>query len=115
MDRHVLATLSRDNEPIPLRIVEPLHGSSCHTTPPPPRKRTGTGSVCSHPVLAQLRSHRSTADQLALGLAPSPGQKTGRTCDRRRTHEHPGYRCYAPPTHERVPDASTRFLCPFPK
>src|SRR5689334_15295415 len=52
-------------------------------------KERAEEALCSHPVLAQLRSHRSTADQLALGLAPSPGQKTGRTCDRRRTHEHP--------------------------
>src|SRR5205807_3516704 len=34
MDEQVLAAIVRGNEPKPLGVVEPLHGSSCHVTPP---------------------------------------------------------------------------------
>src|SRR4029078_7222611 len=45
VDEHVLATLGWGNEPIPLRIVEPLDGSSCHTHTSSTTERTGRGSA----------------------------------------------------------------------
>jgi hypothetical protein len=38
MDEHVLAALVRGDESVPLRVVEPLHGSCCHMKHLPPRK-----------------------------------------------------------------------------
>ena len=35
VDEHVLATLVRGDEAVALRVVEPLHGSSCHRCTPP--------------------------------------------------------------------------------
>src|SRR6185312_6346671 len=54
VDKHVLATISRGDEAIPLRIVEPLHGSSCHTnTSSTTKERAGEAHI-AQPVLARL-------------------------------------------------------------
>src|SRR5690348_8692873 len=55
VDEHVLATLSRGDEPIPLRIVEPLHGSSCHTNTSSTTKERAEEAHRAQPVLARLR------------------------------------------------------------
>src|SRR5581483_5498479 len=54
VDEHVLATVSRGDEPIPLRIVEPLHGSSCHTNTSSTTKERAEDAHTAQPVLAQL-------------------------------------------------------------
>src|SRR5207248_9476915 len=53
VDEHVLAALVRGDEAIPLRVVEPFHGSCCHIKHLPPRtsERTG-GANDARPVLA---------------------------------------------------------------
>src|SRR5919108_1263831 len=35
MHEHILRALVRGDEPVPLAVVEPLHGSSCHQKTPP--------------------------------------------------------------------------------
>src|SRR5262249_8520986 len=35
MHEEILAAVLRRDESVPLRIVEPLHGSGCHLVPPP--------------------------------------------------------------------------------
>src|SRR5581483_10168822 len=54
VDEHVLATISRGNEPIPLRIVEPFHGSACHTNTSSTTKERAEDAHTAQPVLAQV-------------------------------------------------------------
>src|SRR4051812_28036029 len=55
VDENVLATLFRGDEAVPLRVVEPLNGSSCHKkTPPLAMKERAREAHCAQPVLAQL-------------------------------------------------------------
>src|SRR5205814_6302824 len=69
MDEEVLASVVRGDEPVPLRVVEPLHGSCRHRkTPPLPNSRTVDGRRWADQVLALWRSKRSTG--LAV-VAPS--------------------------------------------
>src|SRR5579884_3412525 len=53
VDEHVLPTISRGDEPIPLRIVEPLHGSGCHTNTSSATKERAEEAHTAQPVLAQ--------------------------------------------------------------
>src|SRR5690242_5728229 len=55
VDEHVLATISRGDEPIPLRIVEPLDGSGCHTNTSSTTKERAEDAHIAQPVLAQDR------------------------------------------------------------
>src|SRR4051795_1758486 len=53
VDEHVLATLFRGDEAIPLRVTEPLDGSSCHRkTPPLATKERAEEARSAQPVLA---------------------------------------------------------------
>src|SRR5581483_10908973 len=56
VNKHILATISRGNKPIPLRIVEPLHGSGCHTNTSSTTKERAGEAHTAQPVLAQNRS-----------------------------------------------------------
>src|SRR4051794_7601570 len=82
VDENVLATVSRGDEAVPLRVVEPLDGSSCHENTSSARTRTGRGStqcanrysleypgtVARHPAAGLLR-RAATAAQ----VGPSQG------------------------------------------
>src|SRR5204862_1846890 len=72
VNEHVLATVSRGDEPVPLRIVEPLHGSGCHTNTSSTTKERAGEAHTAQPVLAQL-SLRTVARQ-----PPPPPAISGR-------------------------------------
>src|SRR5579884_1879954 len=63
VDEYVLATIGRGDEPIPLRVVEPLHGSGCHTKHLLHHERKGRGSA---------RRATGTRSAIAGTVAPIP-------------------------------------------
>src|SRR5579884_2498269 len=65
VDEHVLPAACRGDEPIPLRIVEPLHGSGCHTKHLLDHERTGRGSA---------RRATGTRSAIAGTVAPIPSR-----------------------------------------
>src|SRR5581483_2325958 len=78
VDEHVLATVSRGDEPIPLRVVEPLDGSGCHTNTSSTDERTGRGSAQrAAGTRSDIASNSSTG-------SPGPPWPTGRTRRARR-------------------------------
>src|SRR5436190_17111324 len=70
MDEHVLAPVSRGDEPIPLRVVEPLDGSGCHTKHLLHHERTGRGSaLCA-----------TSTRSVSLSTVPGNGVSLSRAC-----------------------------------
>src|SRR5581483_4182095 len=57
MDEEILRSLIRGDEPVPLRIVEPLDGSACHENTSLTTARTGKeGTFWRKPVLALVHA-----------------------------------------------------------
>src|SRR5690348_16976561 len=71
VDEHVLAAISGGDEPIPLRIVEPLHGSGCHTnTSSTTKERAEAARRCATGTRSASTQHRSSVIASPLLTGP---------------------------------------------
>src|SRR5581483_11872554 len=80
VDEYILATISRGDEPIPLRIVEPFHGSGCHTNTSSTTKERAEEAHTAQPVLAQ------ESPPTVARRGPADREPTSATNGRRRGH-----------------------------